>query len=80
MVHLRAPLVKSHSSIDVLVGPFLLTVFGERQPVAENLHAAEMSFKRCPIMSKSEYHSIVRRDPNKKFSLQMTVFQRPDRR
>jgi len=33
-----------HDPIDVLVRPFFLTVSGKRQLVAENLHAAEISY------------------------------------
>src|ERR1700730_5549505 len=42
-----------HHSINVLVRPFFLAVFGECQLVAENMHAAEIGFERadqgCPI-------------------------------
>jgi hypothetical protein len=46
-----AMLVKSaneldHRFINALVHSFLLAVFGERQLLAENLHAAEMRFER----------------------------------
>ena len=58
-----AMLVKSaneldHRFINALVHSFLLAVFGERQLLAENLHAAEMRFERLNERAVTHlYHS-----------------------
>jgi hypothetical protein len=58
-----ATLVKSanqlgHRLINALVHSFLLAVFGERQLLAENLHATEMRFERLNERALTAlYHS-----------------------